>query len=89
MTILLLTHCSSCSIAALLGCMAFAWSIDLMAMQMFKKLNKNPSKPIYEHFTCATDTSNIRHVFDAVRSGNLPRLSIYIACMFCHPYHLG
>eukprot|EP00047_Mylnosiga_fluctuans_P002040 m.222911 g.222911 ORF g.222911 m.222911 type:complete len:360 (+) comp10848_c0_seq1:35-1114(+) len=35
-------------------------------LAMFKKLNKNPNKPIYEHFTCATDTSNIRHVFDAV-----------------------
>ena len=33
---------------------------------MFKSLNKNPNKQIYEHFTCATDTSNIRHVFDAV-----------------------
>eukprot|EP00730_Choanoeca_flexa_P015871 TRINITY_DN7384_c0_g1_i2.p1 TRINITY_DN7384_c0_g1~~TRINITY_DN7384_c0_g1_i2.p1 ORF type:complete len:387 (+),score=108.05 TRINITY_DN7384_c0_g1_i2:191-1351(+) len=33
---------------------------------MFKKLNKNPNKPIYEHFTCATDTQNIRYVFDAV-----------------------
>lgn len=32
----------------------------------FKELNKNPSKPIYEHFTCATDTNNIRHVFDSV-----------------------
>jgi hypothetical protein len=34
---------------------------------MFKRLNKNPNKAIYEHFTCATDTNNIRHVFDAVR----------------------
>jgi GTPase SAR1 family protein len=33
---------------------------------MFKRLNKNPNKPIYEHFTCATDTQNIRYVFDAV-----------------------
>jgi len=33
---------------------------------LFKRLNKNPSKNIYEHFTCATDTGNIRHVFDAV-----------------------
>lgn len=35
-------------------------------LALFKRLNKNPSKPIYEHFTCATDTGNIRHVFDAV-----------------------
>lgn len=33
---------------------------------MFKRLNKNPNKQIYHHFTCATDTSNIKHVFDAV-----------------------
>lgn len=36
------------------------------SLQMFKKLNKNPAKQIYHHFTCATDTGNIRHVFDAV-----------------------
>ena len=29
--------------------------------------NKNAEKTIYHHFTCATDTSNIQHVFDAVR----------------------
>ena len=34
---------------------------------MFKNLNKNPNKTIYEHFTCATDTQNIRYVFDAVK----------------------
>eukprot|EP00051_Salpingoeca_urceolata_P010532 m.128841 g.128841 ORF g.128841 m.128841 type:complete len:354 (+) comp16748_c2_seq1:223-1284(+) len=33
---------------------------------LFQKQNKNPHKAIYHHFTCATDTSNIRHVFDAV-----------------------
>lgn len=29
------------------------------------KLN-HTGKPIYHHFTCATDTGNIRHVFDDV-----------------------
>eukprot|EP00042_Codosiga_hollandica_P044841 m.447930 g.447930 ORF g.447930 m.447930 type:complete len:363 (+) comp56884_c0_seq4:674-1762(+) len=40
-------------------------------LNLFKKLNKpippsSQPKPLYEHFTCATDTTNIRHVFDAV-----------------------
>eukprot|EP00041_Stephanoeca_diplocostata_P013122 m.227126 g.227126 ORF g.227126 m.227126 type:complete len:355 (-) comp19222_c0_seq1:135-1199(-) len=35
-------------------------------LQMFLKLNKNPSKKIYHHYTCATDTKNIQIVFDAV-----------------------
>ena len=34
---------------------------------MFKRLNKNPNKPVYEHFVCATETQNIRYVFDAVK----------------------
>jgi guanine nucleotide-binding protein G(i) subunit alpha len=33
---------------------------------MFLRLNKSATKKIYHHFTCATDTGNIRHVFDAV-----------------------
>lgn len=35
-------------------------------LKMFMDLNKSPTKMIYSHFTCATDTGNIRHVFDAV-----------------------
>ncbi|EGD76410.1 guanine nucleotide-binding protein G(o) subunit alpha [Salpingoeca rosetta] len=35
-------------------------------LSKFLALNRNPKKTIYEHFTCATDTSNIRHVFDSV-----------------------
>ena len=27
---------------------------------------KNPERPIYTHVTCATDTNNIKFVFDAV-----------------------
>jgi GTPase SAR1 family protein len=34
-------------------------------LSKFKALNQNPNKKIYEHFTCATDTNNIKHVFDA------------------------
>ena len=35
--------------------------------QRFEALNKKrDKKEIYTHFTCATDTGNIRFVFDAV-----------------------
>jgi GTPase SAR1 family protein len=34
----------------------------------FIALNENPQKSIYPHITCATDTSNISTVFEAVRS---------------------
>lgn len=36
-------------------------------LEKFLHLNKTPSKKIYPHFTCATNTGNIKHVFDAVR----------------------
>ena len=46
---------------------------------MFVHLNPNPeSKTIYSHFTCATDTENIRYVFAAVRDTILKiNLEIY------------
>jgi guanine nucleotide-binding protein G(o) subunit alpha len=34
--------------------------------KLFREASKNPNKQIYEHFTCATDTTNIKLVFDAV-----------------------
>jgi hypothetical protein len=34
--------------------------------RLFLQQNKSDKKQIYCHFTCATDTRNIRHVFDAV-----------------------
>ncbi|KAK9739408.1 G-protein alpha subunit [Popillia japonica] len=37
-------------------------------LEMFKNLNVNPNRRIYSHFTCATDTENIRFVFASVRS---------------------
>ncbi|CAL8386743.1 unnamed protein product [Boreogadus saida] len=45
---------------------------DIMAgrdfiLKMFENLNPDPSKIIYSHFTCATDTDNIRFVFHAVK----------------------
>ncbi len=34
---------------------------------MFIELNPDQEKIVYGHFTCATDTENIRFVFAAVR----------------------
>ena len=36
-------------------------------LTMFVDLNPDPEKIVYSHFTCATDTENIRFVFAAVR----------------------
>jgi len=36
-------------------------------LKMFVDLNPDPDKIIYSHFTCATDTKNIRFVFAAVK----------------------
>lgn len=35
-------------------------------LDIFKQCNKDAQKPIYHHFTCATDTNNIQVVFDVV-----------------------
>lgn len=35
--------------------------------QKFAGLNRNPDKEIYPHVTCATDTNNVKFVFEAVR----------------------
>ena len=34
---------------------------------MFIEQNPKPNRIIYSHFTCATDTENIKFVFAAVR----------------------
>ncbi|XP_062511988.1 guanine nucleotide-binding protein G(q) subunit alpha-like [Corticium candelabrum] len=36
-------------------------------LDMFAELNPHKEKAIYPHFTCATDTENIRFVFEAVK----------------------
>ncbi|XP_017077975.1 G protein alpha q subunit-like [Drosophila eugracilis] len=36
-------------------------------LHMFEAVNPDPDKKIYIHFTCATDTENIRFVFAAVK----------------------
>jgi len=35
--------------------------------EKFESRNRQPEKEIYTHVTCATDTNNISHVFDAVK----------------------
>eukprot|EP01091_Cochliopodium_minus_P012408 TRINITY_DN374_c0_g1_i1.p1 TRINITY_DN374_c0_g1~~TRINITY_DN374_c0_g1_i1.p1 ORF type:complete len:354 (-),score=123.15 TRINITY_DN374_c0_g1_i1:101-1162(-) len=40
---------------------------SLFIQNIFKNLPANQKKPFYPHVTIATDTKNIKHVFDAVR----------------------
>jgi len=35
--------------------------------KQFELRNKTPTKQIYSHVTCATDTDNMRHVINAVK----------------------
>jgi len=35
--------------------------------KQFELRNKTPTKQIYTHITCATDTDNTRHVINAVK----------------------
>eukprot|EP00474_Spongospora_subterranea_P001066 CRZ01524.1 hypothetical protein [Spongospora subterranea] len=35
--------------------------------EMFRGKNQTPEKEVYSHVTCATDTNNIAHVFNAVK----------------------
>ena len=46
------------------GC-DFCQAIDYLTAK-FTSLNKNSDKQIYQHVTCATDTSNVKFVFEAV-----------------------
>jgi len=34
----------------------------------FVDQNENPNKKVYPHVTCATDTDNMKHVFNAVKN---------------------
>lgn len=36
-------------------------------LSMYEEQNSDRHKSIYAHFTCATDTENIRFVFEAVK----------------------
>eukprot|EP00123_Amoebidium_parasiticum_P015240 comp22849_c1_seq1/m.36020 comp22849_c1_seq1/g.36020 ORF comp22849_c1_seq1/g.36020 comp22849_c1_seq1/m.36020 type:complete len:356 (-) comp22849_c1_seq1:288-1355(-) len=42
-------------------------AIKIFILNTFFRLNRQPNKTIYSHFTCATDTKNIKFVFAAVR----------------------
>ncbi|XP_023682142.1 guanine nucleotide-binding protein subunit alpha-14-like [Paramormyrops kingsleyae] len=44
-----------------------AESAKQFILKMFVEQNPDKKKTIYAHFTCATDTQNIRFVFDAVK----------------------
>jgi len=44
----------------------FTKAAEYMQIQ-FESKNRNKDKRIYSHVTCATDTGNIRAVFDAVK----------------------
>ena len=48
-------------------------------LQMFVNLNPDDYKTIYSHFTCATDTENIKFVSAAVKDTILQRnISVYL-----------
>lgn len=39
----------------------------LYLQNKFMEVNRNPAKTVYPHVTCATDTSNVGHVFNACK----------------------
>eukprot|EP00126_Sphaerothecum_destruens_P001910 Sdes_comp15344_c0_seq1m4210 len=41
-------------------------SVQEFILDMYVDLNRSETKPIYPHFTCAPDTTNIKFVFEAV-----------------------
>eukprot|EP00123_Amoebidium_parasiticum_P016781 comp23581_c2_seq1/m.39980 comp23581_c2_seq1/g.39980 ORF comp23581_c2_seq1/g.39980 comp23581_c2_seq1/m.39980 type:complete len:355 (-) comp23581_c2_seq1:179-1243(-) len=41
--------------------------VKIYILNQFFQLNRQPNKTIYSHFTCATNTDNIKFVFAAVR----------------------
>lgn len=44
-----------------------AAAAQIFVLRMFVELNPDPEKNIYSHYTCATDTENIKFVFAAVK----------------------
>lgn len=41
--------------------------VKVYILNRFFELNRQPNKTVYSHFTCATNTNNIKFVFAAVR----------------------
>lgn len=37
----------------------------------FVTINDNPNRKVFPHITCATDTENVKHVFNSVRTSVL------------------
>jgi hypothetical protein len=62
----LLAPCIS-YISSFLGPQQDAQAAREFILRMFVDLNPDTDKIIYSHFTCATDTENIRFVFAAVK----------------------
>lgn len=54
-------------VAFILGEVGDAKAAREFILKMFVDLNPDSEKIIYSHFTCATDTENIRFVFAAVK----------------------
>ncbi|MBN3297823.1 GNA14 protein, partial [Amia calva] len=51
----------------LLGAKQDAESAKRFILKMYQDQNPDKEKTVYSHFTCATDTENIRFVFAAVK----------------------
>lgn len=58
---------SPASVSASPGPQRDAQAAREFILKMFVDLNPDSDKIIYSHFTCATDTENIRFVFAAVK----------------------
>jgi hypothetical protein len=41
--------------------------VRMYVLNRYFELNRQPNKTVYSHFTCATNTNNIKFVFRAVR----------------------
>ena len=58
-------------------------------LKMYVELNPDADKIIYSHFTCATDTENIRFVFAAVKDTilqlNLKEYNLVWYCILIYP----
>lgn len=67
MSILLVIPCCPANAILPLGPKCDGKAAREFILKMFVDLNPDTEKIIYSHFTCATDTENIRFVFAAVK----------------------
>lgn len=47
--------------------------VQTFLVEFFKKVKRDPRKPLFHHFTTAVDTENIKVVFNAVKDTILRR----------------